>query len=185
MPPRHLLLEERNRTQSPPLLRKSNRARCVLEPHRALALVYKIVNAKHLQSTMELFPIESISPFGTSHLGDLLPHALLMRLMLIGQTAVTAVTLLCILSGLVIELLCLFGEGELQRGVTVLSHEELLEVTVGFFGIQREGILPILLQTGIIAVEVPVTALHSFFSLPTGSGPCRTSYHAQCRDNMR
>lgn len=87
---------------------------------------------------------------------DLLSHALLIRSMLIGQTAVTAVTLLCILSGLIIELLCLFGEGELQRGVTVLSHEELLEVTGGFLGIQREGILPLLLQTGIIAVEVPV-----------------------------
>ena len=104
--------------------------------------------------------------------------------MLIGQTAVTAVTLLCILSGLIIELLCLFGEGELQRGVTVLSHEELLEVTGGFLGIQREGILPLLLQTGIIAVEVPVTAFHSllFFQLAQAHAALHA---AQCRGNMR
>ena len=78
------------------------------------------------------------------------------RKLLLAEAAVAVVAFLGIPGSLFVQFLGLLGEGKLQGGVAVLAHEELLEVAGGHLGIQREGVLPFLLQPGIIAVKVPV-----------------------------
>ncbi len=60
----------------------------------------------------------------------------------------------------------LLGEVVLQRGEAVFTHQEVHELLGIRLGrIQLEGILTLLCQTGIIAVAVPVAALHSLLHL--------------------
>ena len=81
--------------------------------------------------------------------------------MLQGQTLVGLVADLGVLLGLVEELLSCLGEALHQRTVADLTFDELLELApVRLLAVEGEGILAFLGESGVEAVQMPVTALY-------------------------
>ena len=69
------------------------------------------------------------------------------------------------LLGLGEEFLGLVGISLLNREVTNLTEQEVVEVLpVGLLRVERERILAFLSQSGVVAPQVPVTALNSLLS---------------------
>ena len=63
--------------------------------------------------------------------------------------------------GLLIQRVGPAGEVVLQGCETVLSHEEVHEfIHVRLRGVQLEGVLPLHRSAGVVAVELPVAAVH-------------------------
>ena len=84
----------------------------------------------------------------------------------LGETEVVVVAPLCVGLGCG-EKLGSFGRILLHDGsVAHLAFEEVLELaSVGSLRVEREGVLALFLQSGIVAPEVPVAALHCMLLL--------------------
>ena len=79
---------------------------------------------------------------------------------LLSQSLVGLVADLGVLLGLVEELLSCLGEALHQRAVAYLALDELLELApVRLLAVEGEGILAFLGESGVEAVQMPVTAL--------------------------
>src|SRR5690554_2866061 len=77
------------------------------------------------------------------------------------HTEVGTVSPLCILSGSIKQFISLTREGLDQLRVAHLSQQEVAEPTpIGFLAVKLEGVLTLLLQTRVVAPQVPVTAIH-------------------------
>ena len=71
------------------------------------------------------------------------------RELIVSQLLVAVKTILGVSCGLGVQLVGLLGEGQLQRGIPVLTQQELLEVTGGLLGIQVKGFLPSSFRAGL------------------------------------